>query len=147
MTGDVDTADTESTDALDAFARGLDTDRPEDTRSCPHADCHGSLTLTDDDVVLCRLCRCDRSGVYHPPDERADAPPTVDVYACSQTDWFHPDTHPRGRVFWAREGYPSGGANTTPERERYRVSGKVRLAGGFTEAYPQELTSRDDSLI
>jgi hypothetical protein len=118
------------------LAEAMRSDEPQDSRECPH-ECHGSLSVKDDDTVLCESCRCTPDGVYLPPDtERGDGTPVKS--ACSQY------------TFFCCEGsfpmfYPHPWANE--DRERYRHSGAVRLVGGFTEAWPHERTSREDSLL
>lgn len=47
-------------------------DREEDRRPCRQDNCHGELSVTDDDVVLCEICRCDVDGVFHWPVSRAE---------------------------------------------------------------------------
>lgn len=100
-------------------------DKDQDTRDCPH-ECHGVLTVTDDNVVLCQSCRCTPDGVYYPPEQN-DSSTNSGRVKSNHNPWGQRREH--GNV------------------DRYRHSNKVRLAGGYTEAYPQELTTRDDSLI
>ncbi|WP_206750518.1 hypothetical protein, partial [Halorubrum sp. SP9] len=51
-----------------SLADAIRTDEPEDTRSCPHETCEGSLSVRDDDTVYCTACRCTPDGVYLPPE-------------------------------------------------------------------------------
>jgi len=121
------------------LAEAMRSDEPQDSRDCPH-ECHDSLSVKDDDTVLCESCRCTPDGVYLPPSREDDADDGNPVKsACSQYI-FHvcdggsfPTFYPHP---WAKE-----------DRERYRHSHRVRLVGGFTEAWPHERTSREDSLL
>lgn len=118
-------------------------DRDRDSRDCPH-DCHGSLDVDDDGRVICESCRCTPDGVYIPPKETRSSGsnpkgswgentlPDGGYYHCT---FFEP-IWPIGKHPWADS-----------DRERYRNSNEVVLAGGFEEAWPHEKTSRDDSLI
>jgi len=138
------------------LAEAMRSDEPQDSRDCPHK-CHGSLSVKDDDTVLCESCRCTPDGVYLPPDfddslyessQSASAARTHEdgaddgkpvKSACSQYEYFI-SSATRLPTF-----YPHPWADR--DRERYRHSNRVRLVGGFTEAWPHEQTSRDDSLL
>lgn len=129
----LDTHD-QSDNVTTSLAQGMQYDREEDTRSCPH-DCHGHLELSEDDVPICATCRCSPEGVYYPPD----------TYSGGQIE-------PRGTVLRARNPHHRASRSTlhpwaNDERERYRGSNAIILPGGFEDAWPQEMTTRDDSII
>lgn len=114
----------ESEAGVTSLAERLRADGPEDHRPCPH-DCPGSLSLAEDgELVVCQVCRVSPDGVYHPPPERTS------------------EIGSRRREGWGREG-----ENGSVERDRYRYSNTVRLAGGYVEAYPHEWTTRSDSIL
>ena len=62
--------ETDTGNGVTSLADALRTDEPEDTRDCPHESCEGSLSVTDDDRVLCQTCRCTPEGVFLPPDPK-----------------------------------------------------------------------------
>jgi len=66
MTGTRPESDTNGT-SVTSLADALRGDEPEDTRSCPHETCEGSLSVRDDDTVYCTSCRCTPEGVFLPP--------------------------------------------------------------------------------
>ncbi len=122
MTGTATQNGTADDAGLTPLAKGLKNDRPEDSRSCPH-ECHGSLSLLDDNRVICETCRCTPDGIYIPLDE----PKTSVIEGrCLQSSWFNP--------------YPSRSQNGSPER--YDGSNRVRLPGGFEEVYDEDPEGR-----
>lgn len=58
----------------------------------------------------------------------------------------HCQVTPNG-VFVPRPVDPPDGPTKDENRERYRVSGRYKMMGGFEEAYPNEMTRTEDSLI
>lgn len=126
-----------------AFVRGLKNDRDEDTRSCKQPDCHGSLKLTEEDIVVCHSCRCTPNGIYLSPEVRERA----------REDSNYTFTYTiAGRT---REGgespynpYPSKGRNTDAgtSRERYDNSGQVICVGGKETVYNANDEVRPDSV-
>ena len=139
--------ETDAGSGVTSLADALRTDEPEDTRDCPHESCEGSLSLTDDDRVLCQTCRCTPDGVFLPPEDwdnednedEGSVPGTVSAY--TQATFFREQLPVDPS--WTGEPHPWRGR----ERDRYRHSGKVRLLGGFTEAWPHEQTTRDGSIL
>jgi len=65
------------------LADAIRNDGPEDSRSCPHETCHGSLTVDDDDTVYCPSCRCTPAGVFLPPDPYPSDGPNTRVESWS----------------------------------------------------------------
>lgn len=132
-TSGVDTLD-QGDDAITSLAQGMVFDHEEDTRSCPH-DCHGTLELNEDSIPICQSCRCSPEGIYYHPDE-------YDAGRLEPNGTVLPPRNPKGKDSrthihpWAND-----------PRDRYRGSNAVILAGGFEEAWPQEKTTRDDSII
>lgn len=114
------------------LVEGLKRDRPEDSRDCPH-ECHGSLTLTENERVICQSCRCTPDGVFSEPSEST------------------PD-QPRGLVSSARNPYPSHTENGDAEREWYSHSfrecslTRVRMPGGFENVYDENDENRPDGV-
>lgn len=129
MTATVSTT-SEPSGRLTPLAERIKADGPEDHRSCPH-NCPGNLSLLNDDRVICQTCRTTPEGVYIPPKGETG----VNEGRCAQFSWFCPSVEGNGHP-WADD-----------EREHYRHSGKVVLAGGFEEAYPHDMTSREGSIL
>jgi hypothetical protein len=124
---------TDHSDVSDSLVEGLKTDRERDTRSCRQDDCHGELTLTDDERVICQLCRCTPDGVYLPPDDEGGEG-RVDGM-CVQYKFFHPSGG-SGCGFSTSDPKGSRGENGSPER--YDNSGNVRLPGGVEAVYDED---------
>lgn len=61
---------TEDSSGVTTLAQGLKNDRAEDSRDCLHSSCHGELTLTDGERVVCRSCRCTPDGIFLMPQRR-----------------------------------------------------------------------------
>lgn len=141
--------DNSGSTSVDSLVEAIKTDEPQDSRACPHGDCHGSLSVvedsaTDSERVLCQTCRCDPDGVFHEPDEGHS--PSAEATGLQATFWYPngpPSStfDPKGSAWDSQLEWKYG------ERLEYRVSGNVKMVGGFEEAWPQEKTSRDDSLI
>lgn len=138
------------TDGRTKLAQAIeDIDTKYNSRDCPH-ECHGTLTTDDDSRVLCESCRCTPDGVYLPPESDTDNS-TTSKSDCSQYLFFQ-DGETRSSAFnpkgseWdnhlAEQDY-----HGDLDRARYRNSNAVIMVGGFEEAHPQEMTSREDSLI
>jgi len=144
-----DTVETENESSL---LSGIKTDEPQDTRSCPHEHCHGSLSVENEDSnnerVICQSCRCTPDGVYFEPDVRGTNPRGNESETGLQAPFFEPNGpvrptfNPNNSEWDSHLEFRNYG-----EREQYRVSGNVKMVGGFESAWPQEKTSRDDSLI
>lgn len=94
--------------------KNVDTDR--ETRDCPH-NCHGSLSLTPAENVICESCRCTPDGVYLPPKIQGAN-----------------GTRSSGRKGWGK------GVEITlaDDRDRYDNSDKIILAGGHEVVYNEE---------
>jgi len=107
------------------LVQGLKNDRPEDSRSCPH-ECHGSLSLTDEDIPICQSCRCTPDGVY--------LPTSMDTTA--NKAWR---SGSRGE-----NPYPSRGEDAPP---RYDNSDLVVLPGGHEEVYDEDDENRPNGVI
>jgi len=131
-------------------------DTKYDSRDCPH-ECHGTLTVIEesgDNIVICESCRCTPDGVYYPPETNERK-----VISTVQPQGFTGGKQPSRRYDerTLRDYQPLHPYRRSPDRgghpwadhdrERYRHSGRVKLVGGFERAWPQEQTSRDDSLI
>ena len=118
----------DSTDTTISLAHAIthiDTDT--DDRNCPH-ECHGTLSVTDDDRVICETCRCTPAGVYIPPPERSSR--TKPRYV--QSGWFDP-RGVRGDNGVAQsfnhDEYNGPDTSTTLTR--------VRMAGGYQRVYDE----------
>lgn len=124
----------ESNDGATSLAEGLQTDEPGDTRSCPH-ECHGSLSVTDSDIVICESCRCTPDGTYLPPDD-------------GETD----NIEGRGTVFYPSYPHPSRRSEPfqTWGHDEYREHDDgheyVRLAGGYERVYDEDEDNRPDGV-
>lgn len=93
--------------------KNVDTDR--ETRDCPH-NCHGTLSLTPADNVICESCRCTPDGVYLPPKIQS-----------------------RSNGSRRHKGWGKRGENTLPQsRDRYDNSNNVILVGGYEKVYNEE---------
>jgi hypothetical protein len=103
-------------------------DGPVDTRDCPH-DCHGNLSLTDDEEVICETCRCTPDGEYISPEER--------TWVSQPRGWLFSRPNPKGERL---QNHPPD------ERERYRGSNLVRLYGGRTCLYDADDEERPDGV-
>jgi len=137
---------TENGNTYTELAEGLRTDEPQDSRDCPH-DCHGELTVDDDDTVYCETCRCTPDGVFLPPDNWEDS--TRQDGHCSQYAFFEVGL-PRSPTFNPKGSRWDSGLESKhnrAERAQYRNSRRRKVVGSFELAYPDEMTSRDDSLI
>ena len=66
-----------------SLADAIRSDQPEDTRSCPHESCEGSLSVQDDDTVYCTSCHCTPAGVFCPPDPYPSRGPNTRVESWS----------------------------------------------------------------
>jgi len=126
------TDSTDDSEQANTLLKGLKNDEDQDTRDCPH-NCHGSLSVEEHDseeIVLCQSCRCTPDGVYYDPDDSTTPEVGFQAFAPNRDNWD------RG-LEWRQSG----------ERERYRNSDNVMMVGAFERAYPEERTSREDSLI
>jgi len=97
------------------LAAGIKTDEEHDSRPCPHDDCHGTLTLTDAENVVCASCRCTPDGIYLPPQVRGHNGTTLARYRGTAGTWSH---------------------------DTYDNSTATRLAGGYEAVYDEEDRNR-----
>lgn len=104
-------------------------DTKYDSRDCPH-NCSGTLSVDDNDRVLCESCRCTPDGVYLPPtDESATMEGRF-----SQFVWFYPKgQRPEDGVVeqWEHDRYPGS--------DRQCQLPRVRMAGGYEAVYDETL--------
>jgi len=132
MATDSTTDTTTDSEPVDTLLKGLKNDEDQDTRKCPH-NCHGELSVVEDgdtERVLCQSCRCTPEGIYYDPDDSTTPEVGFQAFAPNRDNWD------RG-LEWRR----------SDDRERYRNSDNVKMVGGFEEAWPQEKTSGEDSII
>ena len=120
-------------DALTDLAKGIKTDEPQDTRDCPHEDCHGSLTLTDSDRVVCETCRVTPSGIFLYPPMRE-----VGGYG-------HPPDAPLGSHY-EDTGSESWNEQWMDKHSGYDNEDEVRLAGGYERVYDADDHRRPDGV-
>ena len=105
--------ETRSTTAEDSagvtpLAQGLKNDRASDSRPCPHDTCHGELTLTNDDRVVCTSCRVTPNGVFLMPDwEGEDDEDGEDERYSNSNEVILPG----GREVVYDETHPAGGTD------------------------------------
>ncbi len=110
------------------LAAGLKNDEPQDSRGCPH-DCHGNLTLTEKDRVVCDGCRCTPDGVYIPLDD-AHKYDGVGFSAYKPLGSDPENTDPNGWKHCLAPEYVN--------HDDYDNSQNVRLAGGYEAVYDQD---------
>ena len=124
---------------ITSLADAIKTDEPEDTRSCRHQDCHGTLTVTDEDRVVCGSCRCTPDGVFLPPESSGG----------SGFRRYNPRF--ARRTTWCGDGYADSDPKGVPDEdgvlqrwnhEKYDNSDKARLAGGYDDVYDEEEAER-----
>ena len=108
--------ETDTGNGVTSLADALRTDEPEDTRDCPHESCEGSLSLTDNDRVLCQTCRCTPEGVFLPLDP-------LDEGGSSASNPKGQRGEDRVPQAWNHDEYPNGAA---------------RLAGGYDDVYDED---------
>lgn len=137
-----DTSDTDESTLL----KGLKNDEKQDTRKCPHEHCHGNLSVIEhnnSEMVICQSCRCTPDGTYYEPKSHY-TPPEGGL----QESFFYPNGSPCStfkpqesewddHLQWRGSG----------DRERYRNSNIRKVVGSFESAYPDEMTSPEDSII
>lgn len=121
--------DTDSTITSLAHAiKEIDEDR--DNRDCPHEGCHGSLSVTDNDLVICHSCRCTPDGIYYPPQRHDD----------------YESNPPHFGTIHNRKDPPQPPHLTSKngdDREEYIHSKQIILPGGFTAVYDADEDAGD----
>jgi len=144
------------------LADGIRTDLPEDTRDCPH-ECHGHLTVDEDDRVICTLCRCDPDGVYYPPEPWDDSESTTRSSGSnphpSRVQNHHPDRPDYDETVWGGRTDVRGGRPrchlgvVTPtvridtegwrgDNEEVYSNETPRMAGGSERVYDRDDDAR-----
>jgi hypothetical protein len=118
----------DSTDTTTSLAHAIEhIDTATDDRDCPHG-CHGTLSVDDDDRVICETCRCTPAGVYIPPSEDSSRTDS----RCSQFQWFYPrgQTGDNGDAESFDHDKYNGPDNST-------TLTRVRMAGGYQHVYDE----------
>lgn len=155
------TATTNDSAELTGLAYAIsEIDTKYDSRDCPH-DCHGSLSVDDEGRVLCETCRCTPDGVYLPPEDDSSTNKDTNDGGeglngsksyCSQYKFFETRAMPSSTFNphtsrWDNALAEYNEHENTLTRDQYRNSGRRKVVGSFEEAWPQEKTTTEDSLI
>lgn len=120
----------------------VNVDEPRDSRDCPH-ECHGELTVDEEDRVLCETCRCTPDGVYLPPETHEST-----ASGCGLQATFFDPYHGIGPA--SSDADPKGlRPEVRSKRDSYYdcyPSGAARLAGGYEAVYDEDDEGRPDGV-